>query len=299
MARRYKIKKEDEKTRLDRYLSTVMPKLTRSHLQTLIKDGHITVNDIVVKTGCMLKEDDTISVTIPVEQPLDLEPVDLDLDLLYQDDDIIIVNKPQGLVVHPAETVKSPTLVHGLLSQADHLSAINGVIRPGIVHRIDKDTSGLLVVAKHDEAHRILSDMLSRHEVKRDYLALVYGHFSEQKGIITAPIGRHHGNRLKMAVVQDGRHAVTHFEVLEAYGPYTLLNVTLETGRTHQIRVHMAHIGHPVVGDPLYGPKKVIGEQGQFLHAYRLSFIHPIKKEHMAFEADMPIQFKTFLEQFR
>lgn len=298
MEKKIKITADHEKERLDMYLSEhEFASKSRSYVQNLIKDKHILVNDQKVKTGYLLKTGDIITIFEVEPVTLDIKPVDLDLDIVYEDDDLLVINKPVGLVVHPASSYHEPTLVHGLMHQVDHLSSINGVIRPGIVHRIDKDTSGLLVVAKHDEAHQLLSEQLKHHEIKRTYVALVYHDFKENEGTIDAPIARHPKNRLKMAIVEDGKRSVTHFKVLKRFGDYTLISCELETGRTHQIRVHMAYINHPIVGDPLYGPKQVIGDQGQFLHATKLSFIHPIKKEHMTFTADMPDDFKTFIDQ--
>jgi 23S rRNA pseudouridine1911/1915/1917 synthase len=298
MEKKIKITADHEKERLDMYLSEhEFASKSRSYVQNLIKDKHILVNDQKVKTGYLLKTGDIITIFEVEPVTLDIKPVDLDLDIVYEDDDLLVINKPVGLVVHPASSYHEPTLVHGLMHQVDHLSSINGVIRPGIVHRIDKDTSGLLVVAKHDEAHQLLSEQLKHHEIKRTYVALVYHDFKENEGTIDAPIARHPKNRLKMAIVEDGKRSVTHFKVLKRFGDYTLISCELETGRTHQIRVHMAYINHPIVGDPLYGPKQVIGDQGQFLHATKLSFIHPIKKEHMTFTADMPDDFKSFIDQ--
>ncbi|OHE30807.1 MAG: pseudouridine synthase, partial [Tenericutes bacterium GWC2_39_45] len=230
---------------------------------------------------------------------LDITGVDLHLDIVYEDDDIVVINKPEGMVVHPASSYHEPTLVHGLIHQIDELSSINGVVRPGIVHRIDKDTSGLLVVAKNDIAHQALSLDLAEHDIEREYVALVYGRFSETEGVIDAPIQRHPKNRLKMAVIAGGKSARTHFKVIERFEKYTLIQCVLETGRTHQIRVHLSYIGHPVVGDPIYGPKEAIGSTGQFLHARKLTLMHPTKKELMTFTADMPQSFKDLLSVLR
>jgi 23S rRNA pseudouridine1911/1915/1917 synthase len=299
MMQTFEIGAKDAAERLDVWLSSKLQHMTRSRIKTLVDDGHVTLNGDAVKAGYKLRVGDLVSITVPQEKRLDLDAVPMDLDIVYEDDDILVVNKPSGLVVHPADTVKDPTLVHGLLDQAESLSSINGIIRPGIVHRIDKDTSGLLVIAKNDASHHVLADMIALHEVRRTYIALVHGHFKEAKGTIDAPVGRHPKNRLKMAVTERGRHAVTHFSVKRTYGPYTLLEVRLETGRTHQIRVHMAHIGHPLVGDPVYGPRKTVGDHGQFLHAAGLSFVHPTQKKQMDFEADLPEWFTMFLEEFR
>lgn len=289
-----------EGMRLDLFLHEhVFKDKSRSFVQNLIKNGHVAVNDVAVKTGYALKRDDVVTFELPETKKLDIEAVDMSLDIIYEDDDLMVINKPQGLVVHPASSYHEPTLVHGLLFQADQLSSINGIARPGIVHRIDKDTSGLLVVAKNDETHQALSKDLSQHLIKRKYIALVYGALKEEQGTIDLPIQRHPKNRLKMAVIEGGKRAVTHFKVLERFEGYTLLSCELETGRTHQIRVHLSYIHHPIVGDPLYGPKDVHGEDGQFLHATELSFFHPTKKEHMTFHADMPQNFKELLDQLR
>ncbi|TVP85079.1 MAG: RluA family pseudouridine synthase [Acholeplasmataceae bacterium] len=295
MSRIIKVDTASAGARLDQFLKQQMPDISRNHLQQMIKSAHVLVNDEQVKTGYALKTGDRITITYMAPKTLDLEPVDLNLDIVYEDDDLLVVNKPKGLVVHPADSHHEPTLVHGLLHQVDDLSTINSVIRPGIVHRIDKDTSGLLVVAKNDAAHQALSDALARHEVTRLYTALVYGRFQETRGMIDAPIERHPKHRRKMAVLSGGRPAITHFTVLEQYEHYALLACKLETGRTHQIRVHMAHIHHPIVGDPVYGPKQVIGKTGQFLHAGTLAFIHPTTKKQMTFTVDLPDDFQSFL----
>lgn len=295
----FKIESEFVGERLDQYLVKAFEDKSRSFITNLIKNGDVLVNGNQVKPGYSLKLNDQIYVAINEPKSLDLEPVNLDLDIVYEDSNLLVVNKPEGLVVHPAESYDGPTLVHGLLYQSDELSSINGVKRPGIVHRIDKDTSGLLIVAKNDIAHQRLSEAFSKHEVKRIYTALVYGKIDVPKGVIDMPIGRHRTNRLKMAVDPEGKRAVTHFKVLEQFDKYTLIECELETGRTHQIRVHMAHIGYPIVGDPIYGPKDVIGDTGQFLHAHTLTFVHPIKNEHMTFTVDMPESFKQMLNKLR
>lgn len=298
MQHKIKVTQDFEKQRLDMYLSeTVFKDKSRSYVQNMIKDEHILVNTQKVKTGYILKAGDDITIFDVEPVKLDLNPVDMNLDIVYEDDDLLVINKPEGLVVHPASSYHEPTLVHGLMHQVDTLSSINGVIRPGIVHRIDKDTSGLLVVAKNDISHQLLSEQLKKHEIKRTYIALVYHDFTEEEGTINAPIGRHPKNRLKMAIVEDGKHAITHFKVLKRFNnQYTLISCELETGRTHQIRVHMAYINHPIVGDALYGPKQVISDHGQFLHATELSFMHPIKKEYMTFNADIPDYFQKFID---
>lgn len=295
-----KVEVEHVGMRLDHLLQTVIfESMSRSYVQRLIKEGLCLVNQTKVKNGYAVKLNDLIEIEEEEPKTLPLEAIDLKLDIIYEDDDIIVINKPQGLVVHPASTYHEPTLVHGLLHQVDELSSINGKVRPGIVHRIDKDTSGLLVVAKNDFSHQFLSSELQEHHIQRHYIALVYGDFKEEEGTIDAPIARHPKNRLKMAVVATGKKAKTHFKVLERFGSYTLVHCQLETGRTHQIRVHMAFIHHPVVGDPIYGPKDIMGDKGQFLHAETLILTHPTKKEQMRFSADLPQNFKDFLQELR
>ncbi len=286
--------------RLDIFLLQMYYKeKSRSYVQHAIKASSILVNDSKVKTGYILKLGDSITLEKIEEKKLDLTPVKMNLDIVYEDNDLLVINKPQGMVVHPASSYHEPTLVHGLLYQIDNLSSINGVVRPGIVHRIDKDTSGLLVVAKNDVTHQALSADLAQHKVTREYLALVYGNFVENEGTIDAPIQRHPKNRLKMNVASGGKIAKTGFSVIERFQDYTLLSCRLKTGRTHQIRVHMAYIKHPIVGDPIYGPKEVVGSTGQFLHASKLSFFHPIKKEHMTFSVNMPQEFKTIISELK
>ncbi|CDR30996.1 Ribosomal large subunit pseudouridine synthase D [Acholeplasma oculi] len=287
-----------EAIRLDHFLVDKLD-LSRSRISQLIKSGDILVNDQVVKQGYMLKTNDIVTIK-PVEtKTLDLKPVDLNLEIVYEDEHLLVVNKPKGLVVHPAKSHMEETLVHGLLHEMDELSDINGYFRPGIIHRIDKDTSGLLIVAKTNEAHQILASKLKDHDINRSYMALVYGTFEESKGIINAPIGRHPKQRIKNAVVKEGKHAVTHFEVIETFKDFSLLKCELETGRTHQIRVHLQFINHPIVGDPLYGFKPLLVEDGQMLHAYKLEFEHPITKKAMTFEAPLPDSFKAYLEKLR
>ena len=286
----------DQTGRIDKVLTTLEPEITRSQLKNLINDGHVTVNGQPVKPKYKVQAGDKISLVKPEPQSLELTPENIPLDIVYEDDDVIVVNKPQGMVVHPAPGHPDHTLVNALLYHSP-LSTINGTFRPGIVHRIDKDTSGLLMVAKNDLAHQSLAEQLRNKTNKREYLALVYGQIKEDEGTIDAPLGRNPQDRKKQAVVKGGRHAVTHFKVVKWYDNFTLVKCILETGRTHQIRVHMKYIGHPLVGDPLYGPRKVIGKDGQFLHAALLGFKHPRTGEEMVFEAPLPENFQKMLDK--
>lgn len=286
----------DQTGRIDKVLTILEPEITRSQLKNLINDGHVTVNGQPVKPKYKVQAGDKISLVKPEPQSLELTPENIPLDIVYEDDDMIVVNKPQGMVVHPAPGHPNHTLVNALLYHSP-LSTINGTFRPGIVHRIDKDTSGLLMVAKNDLAHQSLAEQLRNKTNKREYLALVYGQIKEDEGTIDAPLGRNPQDRKKQAVVKDGRHAVTHFKVVKRYDNFTLVKCILETGRTHQIRVHMKYIGHPLVGDPLYGPRKVIGKNGQFLHAALLGFKHPRTGEEMVFEAPFPENFQKMLDK--
>lgn len=286
----------DQTGRIDKVLTTLEPGITRSQLKNLINDGHVTVNGQAVKPKYKVQAGDKISLVKPEPQSLELTPENIPLDIVYEDDDVIVVNKPQGMVVHPAPGHPDHTLVNALLYHSP-LSTINGTFRPGIVHRIDKDTSGLLMVAKNDLAHQSLAEQLRNKTNKREYLALVYGQIKEDEGTIDAPLGRNPQDRKKQAVVKGGRHAVTHFKVIKRYDNFTLVKCILETGRTHQIRVHMKYIGHPLVGDPLYGPRKVIGKNGQFLHAALLGFKHPRTGKEMVFEAPLPENFQKMLDK--
>ena len=286
----------DQTGRIDKVLTTLEPEITRSQLKNLINDEHVTVNGQPVKPKYKVQAGDKISLVKPEPQSLELTPENIPLDIVYEDDDVIVVNKPQGMVVHPAPGHPDHTLVNALLYHSP-LSTINGTFRPGIVHRIDKDTSGLLMVAKNDLAHQSLAEQLRNKTNKREYLALVYGQIKEDEGTIDAPLGRNPQDRKKQAVVKGGRHAVTHFKVMKRYDNFTLVKCILETGRTHQIRVHMKYIGHPLVGDPLYGPRKVIGKNGQFLHAALLGFKHPRTGKEMVFKAPLPENFQKMLDK--
>ncbi|WP_282458036.1 RluA family pseudouridine synthase [Ligilactobacillus aviarius] len=286
----------DQTGRIDKVLTSLEPEITRSQLKNLINDGHVTVNGQPVKPKYKVQAGDKISLVKPEPQSLELTPENIPLDIVYEDDDVIVVNKPQGMVVHPAPGHPDHTLVNALLYHSP-LSTINGTFRPGIVHRIDKDTSGLLMVAKNDLAHQSLAEQLRNKTNKREYLALVYGQIKEDEGTIDAPLDRNPQDRKKQAVVKGGRHAVTHFKVIKRYDNFTLVKCILETGRTHQIRVHMKYIGHPLVGDPLYGPRKVIGKNGQFLHAALLGFKHPRTGKEMIFEAPLPENFQKMLDK--
>lgn len=271
---------------------------SRSFIQNLIKADHVSVNQKVRKPNYRLTEGDVVAVSIPEAESVEIIPEDIPLDYIYEDHDIVIVNKPRGMVVHPALSNYSGTLVNALLFHCKDLSGINGAIRPGIVHRLDKDTSGVMMAAKNDMAHMGLAEQVKEHSAKRTYLALVQGNIVEEKGTIKAPIGRHPKDRMKMAVVfENSKEAITHFTVLERFGHHTLVECVLETGRTHQIRVHFAYIGHPVVNDPFYGYRKMdFPIQGQALHSHTLDIIHPISNKKMHFEADIPEDFLNCIE---
>ena len=279
------------KTRLDKALKSLLPDKSRSYLSKCIEEGKIFVNGKISNQSYIVKLNDEITFDDIEQKELDLEAKDMNLDIVYEDEDVAIVNKPKGMVVHPAAGNYENTLVQGLLYELDDLATINGVVRPGIVHRIDKDTTGLLMIAKNDKASLSLTEQLKNHSCKRRYQALVYGTITENRGKINAPIGRSKDDRKKMAVVKDGKPAVTHFTVIERYKGFTLIECELETGRTHQIRVHLEYIGHPLVGDNTYGRRKVIGDQGQFLHAKIIGFNHPTTNEWMEFNSELPDYF--------
>jgi len=284
--------------RIDKYLTEILPDFSRSRVQQLIEEGYVEVNDLETKSNYKVKTGDIVSAEWPEDEALEVEAEDMDLDILYEDSDIIVINKPKGMVVHPGAGNPSHTLVNGLLAHCKDLSGINGVLRPGIVHRIDKDTSGCLVVAKNDLAHQVLSEQLSSKTMRRTYLALVHGVLNHNVGTIEAPIGRDKNDRQKMTVTSIGsRPAVTHFKVIQRYEKMTLVECQLETGRTHQIRVHFQYIGYPIVGDPKYSIKHTLETQGQCLHAYKIEFRHPRTDELMQFSAEMPEVFKKVLEE--
>ncbi|OJG46469.1 RluA family pseudouridine synthase [Enterococcus hermanniensis] len=268
---------------------------SRSQIQQWIKEQCVSIDHKVIKANYKVSSGDKIIIEIPEPEELDLVPENLDLEIVYEDDDVAVVNKPQGMVVHPSAGHPNGTLVNGLLYQVKNLSTINDVVRPGIVHRIDKDTSGLLMVAKNDHAHESLAQQLKDKTSLRKYVALVHGEIPHEKGRIEAPIGRSKVNRKMQAVIEGGKPAVTHFEVLKRFEGFTLIELQLETGRTHQIRVHMQYIGYPVAGDPLYGPKKTLKGNGQFLHAKLLGFEHPTTDASMVFEAPLPEIFEKTL----
>jgi 23S rRNA pseudouridine1911/1915/1917 synthase len=293
------ITEEMKGVRVDKAVSSIDEDWSRSQIGNWVKEGHVKVNGVTVKPNYKVKLEDLIIVTPPELEDLDVVPEDLDLEIVYEDEDVLVVNKPKGMVVHPAPGHSNGTLVNGLMHHCTDLSGINGVVRPGIVHRIDKDTSGLLMVAKNDQAHHSLVDQLVKKTVTRKYLALVHGHIPHDKGTIEAPIARDAKERQNMAVVDRGKHAVTHFRVLERFGDFTLVECRLETGRTHQIRVHMKYIGYPLVGDPKYGPKKTMDIGGQALHAEVIGFVHPKSGLYLEFSAEAPEEFSELLESLR
>ncbi|PIO78709.1 RluA family pseudouridine synthase [Streptococcus parauberis] len=285
-------------SRLDKAIAD-LTELSRGQANDAIKAGIVLVNGQAAKAKYSVKAGDIITYEIQEEEVLDYQAEDIPLDVVYEDEDLAIINKPQGMVVHPSAGHSSGTMVNALLYEIKDLSGINGVVRPGIVHRIDKDTSGLLMVAKNDAAHQALADELKAKKSLRKYLAIVHGNLPNDRGIIEAPIGRSEKDRKKQAVIARGKEAVTRFQVIERFGDYTLVELTLETGRTHQIRVHMAYIGHPVAGDPLYGPRKTLPGNGQFLHAQTLGLTHPRTGEVMTFTAEPPLIFQQTIEKLR
>ncbi len=291
-----------EPERIDKYISLVCEEMTRSYVQRLIEEGKVVCNGKKVRTCLKVVPFDEISVMVPPPQELEVEPEDIPLDIVFEDEELMVINKPKGMVVHPANGNESGTLVNAVLFHAKgKLSGINGVIRPGIVHRLDKDTSGLIVVAKTNEAHLSLAEQIKEKTCRRVYVCLVRGNLREDEGTVNAPIGRHPTQRKKMCVTEkNSRSAVTHYRVLERFGDYTFVECRLETGRTHQIRVHMQHIGHPVIGDEVYsGGKNPFGLHTQALHAVEIGFVHPSLKEKMNFSCPIPNYMKTILERLR
>ncbi len=291
---------ENKGERLDKFIADNSD-ISRSYAAKLCEDGLVTVNEKQVEKKYKITGNEEITINLPPPKELAAKPENITLNIVYEDNDVIVINKPQGMCVHPAPGNENGTMVNGLMYHCgDSLSAINGVIRPGIVHRIDKDTSGLIICAKNNESHLKLSDQLKERKAMRKYIALVNGNIKEDTGIINKPIGRNPSDRKKMAVVIGGREAITHFRVLERFGQYTLVECVLETGRTHQIRVHMASIGHSIVGDPLYGLKKEkFSLKGQLLHAKTIGFIHPKTGQMMEFTSEIPEYFGNILEKLR
>lgn len=296
----FSIPEELDGSRIDKCVSLLVADVTRSRAQQLIESGDITVNGKLAGKSLKVTAGDRVCINVPDPEPIEAVPENIPLDIRYEDEYLLVVNKPKDMVVHPAAGNYTGTLVNALLYHCgDSLSGINGVMRPGIVHRIDKDTSGLLMVAKNDFAHRSLAQQIKEHSFRREYQAVVYGRFKEPDGIVDAPIGRNPSDRKKMAVtMKNSRNAVTHYEVIKEYASFSHLRLRLETGRTHQIRVHMAYLGHPVAGDPVYGPKKVIKElNGQCLHAGLIGFVHPKTGEYMEITSELPEYFTSFLRK--
>lgn len=295
----YVIEEQTAGERIDKALASVNADWSRTLIQQWVKDGIVLVNGVAVKSNYKVKSGDSITVDEPEPEELNMPAEDLNLEIVYEDSDVLVVNKRSGMVVHPAPGHTTGTLVNGLMHHCTDLSGINGIMRPGIVHRIDKDTSGLLMVAKNDKAHTSLVNQLVEKSVTRVYTALVHGHIPHDNGTIDAPIGRNQKDRQSMSVENNGKHAVTHFKVLERFGEFTLVECRLETGRTHQIRVHMKYIGHPLAGDPKYGPKRTIDFDGQVLHAGTLGFVHPVTEEYMEFKAPLPEDFEQLLSEMK
>lgn len=292
----------EQNLRIDKYLAQKIPDQSRSYIQKLIKDEQVTVNNQKIKSNYKVQSSDQLRVELPKLQEPDILPEDIPLDILYEDEDVLVINKPKGMVVHPSAGHYSQTVVNAVLFHCKgQLSGINGVLRPGIVHRIDMDTTGAIVICKNDKAHQILAEQLKEHSITRKYRALVCGNLKEDTGTIVGAIGRHPIDRKKMAINEkNGKPAVTHYKVLERFGNYTYIECQLETGRTHQIRVHMASKGHPLLGDALYGPTKCPFKlQGQCLHAMVLGFMHPSTGEYMEFEAPLPNYFIYLLQNLR
>ena len=297
--RRIELTSETDSRRLDVFVAENTA-LTRSHVQRLIEQGNVTLDGVVVKASAPVRADTNVTVLLPDEIPLDIPAEDIPLDIVYEDGDLAVINKPQGMTVHPANNIRTGTLVNALLFRVKDLSGINGVLRPGIVHRLDKDTSGLLVIAKNDFAHVELQKQIQNKTCRRIYVALCEGNVKEDGGMVDKPIGRSRSDRKKMDVTEDGRSALTYYNVLERFGDYTLVRFELKTGRTHQIRVHAKYLGHPVVGDKTYGYAKCrFALNGQLLHAMQLTFVHPATGEQMSFTAPLPDYFERTLAVLR
>lgn len=295
----YKVAPEDENMRIDKLLTRLNPTRSRSQIKGWIDEGRVYVNNAPIKANYRCRIDDYISWSTPTEDPFTIEAENIPLDILYEDADILVVNKIKGMVVHPSPGHMHGTLVNALLYHGADLSWMGGKERPGIVHRLDKDTSGLLVIAKNDLAHEKLSKQFKDHTVMRNYIALVHGEITHEKGMIDAPIGRDPNNRQRMKVVDDGKKAITHFHVLETFSDYSYVACQLETGRTHQIRVHMKYIQHPLVGDETYGPRKTLDLNGQALHANQIGFYQPVTMEWMEMKTDVPDYFQEAMERIR
>jgi 23S rRNA pseudouridine1911/1915/1917 synthase len=299
----YEVREDEACLRVDAYLANLDETHSRSFYSKLIKEGQLSVNSkVVTKPSFVLSEGDVVEIDIPEPKPLEVEAEDIPLDILYEDDDVIIVNKPKGMVVHPADGHANGTLVNALLFHCrDSLSGINGILRPGIVHRIDMNTTGSLIVCKNDLAHNKIAEQIKVHSINRIYLGIVHGNLKEDSGTINAPIARSKTDRKKMAIVEGGKEAITHYRVLERLNGYTFCEFKLETGRTHQIRVHMASLHHPLLGDEVYGPKKcpIKGLEGQTLHAWKIGFIHPTSGKYMEFEAPIPEYFQKLLNRLK
>ena len=299
--REFLVLEDEEGDRLDVYLSSQLGDMSRSYIQKIIKDKKVKVNNKEEKAKYLVKEDDKVVIEIPEPKLLEVTPQDIPIDIVYEDSDLLIVNKQQDMVVHPAPGNYDNTLVNAIIYHCkDNLSSINGVIRPGIVHRIDKDTSGLLMIAKNNNAHNSLAEQLKDHSITREYEFICHGVVKEDKITVNKPIGRNPKDRLKMAIVQDGRNAVTHFEVVERYDNFTHMRARLETGRTHQIRVHALSINHPLLGDSVYGPKtNKFKTKGQTLHAKKLGFMHPSSNEYVEFDSELPKYFTDIVNKIK
>lgn len=297
----WKVEAASAKDRIDKYVKSLLDEdISRSQIQLWIQNGAITVNGTQVKVNHKVAEDDTVTLVVPEPEYTEIVPENIPLDVYFEDKDVIVVNKKRGMVVHPAPGHSTGTLVNALMHHCQDLSGINGELRPGIVHRIDKDTSGLIMAAKNDKAHASLAAQLKEHSATRKYFALVHGNLSHDQGTVDAPIGRDpHDRKMYTVIERNSKHAITHFQVMERFGDYTLLELKLETGRTHQIRVHMKFIGHPLVGDPMYGRSKGIKMDGQALHAAVLGFVHPSSEEYMEFTAPLPADMEEVLHALR